>query len=101
MGTARAPVFGSGRCPACSCRVSNPKAWSSSECTGWSVTWTSSCSASSSRVRTACGQEAADGRGLPGLPEQEAVMTVRRVDDLQLHGPAQRLEGVVDLAGGD
>src|SRR5580700_7591723 len=112
MGTARAPVFGSGRCPACSCRVSNPNSWDSSAREDLSVT--NAClrchllAGPSARLcllnhwaysRTGLTQELADHRRLPGFLEQEAVVAVRRLDHLELDRLAERAQRAGDLLG--
>src|ERR1700731_5283425 len=88
MGTARAPVFGSGRCPACNCRVSNPNARACSSRDSLSVTKTPSSTSPRKTRRPRPGgaaQELADDRRLPRFLEQEAVVAVRRLDHMGLH----------------
>src|SRR5215472_3225145 len=94
MGTARAPVFGSGRCPACSCRVSNPNSRASSARMGLSVTKALS---STSPACPAFGQEAADDRGLPRLLKQEAVVAVRRLDHMEVDRLAESAKCLFNL----
>src|ERR1700749_2763844 len=84
MGTARAPVFGSGRCPACNCRVSNPKSWA--------------CSASVTTSSLAAQEPADDGR-LARLLEQEAVVAVRRLDHVELYRLSRAAQRLLDRAG--
>src|SRR4051812_45781396 len=73
MGTARAPVFGSGRCPACTWRVSKPNV------------------RESSMDATLLGREKPLDHGtLARLFQQEAVVSVGRVDDMELDIAAVR-----------
>src|SRR3990170_7638533 len=90
MGTARAPVLGSGLWPACTCLVSKPKARASSIA---GISGISKPPALSPALVDA-GEEIANHRGLPRLLEEERVVSVGSLDDVELHVLAVRLEGV-------
>src|SRR3990172_8744803 len=90
MGTARAPVLGSGLWPACTCLVSKPKARASSIA---GISGISKPPALSPALVDA-GEEIANHRGLSRLLEEERVVAVGSFDDVELHVFAVRLESV-------
>src|SRR4051812_2692097 len=93
MGTARAPVFGSGRWPACTWRVSNPKARGTSVRGRWSMCGSLTKGTLQPSRGLRC-KKLLDHRCLPCLLEQEAIVTVRGVDDVTLDRLAEGVERV-------
>src|SRR3990172_4596401 len=90
MGTARAPVLGSGLWPACTCLVSKPKARASSMA---GISAISKPPALSPALVDA-GEEIANHRSLPRLLEEERVVAVGSLDDVDLDFLAVRFEGL-------
>src|SRR3990172_498435 len=91
MGTARAPVLGSGLWPACTCLVSKPKSRASSIAGIAGISGISKPPALSPGLVHA-GEEIANHRRLPRLLEEERVVAVGSFDDVELHFLAVRLE---------
>src|SRR6266545_2592912 len=106
MGTARAPVFGSGRWPAWTWRVSNPNSRGcsvrrnsiessffnrgsapdpGSVARGGPSPRAAPSQARCARLDCLSREKIANQRSLTGLLQQEAVVSVRGVDDMELH----------------